>query len=65
MEGALVKQGSFLDAVRTVLAGFIGIRRRADHEGARVSPVHVIVVAVALAAAFILTLVTVVRIVAG
>jgi hypothetical protein len=60
-----VQRGSFRDAVKTVLAGFIGIRRRADHEGARVSPVHVIVIAVALVAIFIFTLVMVVRIVTG
>jgi hypothetical protein len=62
---AAVQRGSFRDAVKTVLAGLIGIRRRADHEGARVNPVHVIVVAVALVAIFIFTLVMVVRLVTG
>jgi hypothetical protein len=62
---AAVKRTSLADAVRTVLAGLIGIRRRADHEGARVSPVLLIVVAVALVALFVLTLVAVVRIVTG
>ncbi len=52
-------------AVKTVLSGMIGIRRKSDHESARINPVHVIVAGVALAALFVLTLVTIVRIVAG
>ena len=62
MEGGL-KQASFLDAVKTVLSGFVGIRRKADHERASVDPVHVIIAAVVLVVLFIFTLVTVVRIV--
>lgn len=54
-----------IDTVRTVLAGMIGIRRKAAHERQPVNPVHVIVAGVALAALFVLTLVTVVRIVTG
>jgi hypothetical protein len=54
-----------IDAVRTVLAGMIGIRRKADHERLPLNPVHVIVAGVVLAALFVLTLVTVVRIVSG
>ncbi len=52
-------------AVKTVLSGMIGIRRKADHESERINPVHVIVAGVVLAALFVLTLVTLVRIVAG
>ncbi len=52
-------------ALKTVLSGMIGIRRKADHESQRVNPVHVIVAGVALAALFVLTLVTIVRFVAG
>jgi hypothetical protein len=62
---AAVQRSSLRDAVKTVLAGFIGIRRRADHEGARVSPVHVVVIAVVLVVLFIFALITVVRIVTG
>ena len=62
MEGGL-KQASFLDAVKTVLSGFVGIRGKADHERASVDPVHVIIAAVVLVVLFIFTLVTVVRIV--
>ncbi|HSG77065.1 MAG TPA: DUF2970 domain-containing protein [Burkholderiales bacterium] len=52
-------------AVKTVLSGMIGIRRKADHESQRIDPVHVIVAGVALAALLVFTLVTIVRIVAG
>ncbi len=52
-------------AVKTVLSGMIGIRRKADHESERINPVHLIVAGVVLAALFVLTLVTLVRIVAG
>ena len=60
---AVVKRTSFLDTVRTVLWGMIGIRRKADHEKAPLNPVHLIIVAVIAVVLFILTLVTVVRIV--
>jgi hypothetical protein len=46
-----------------VLYGLIGIRRKADHEGVRISPLQVIVAAIVLVALFIFTLVTIVRIV--
>ena len=62
MEEAM-KQASFLDTVKTVLAGFIGIRRRSDHEAARIRPVHVVVIAVVFVVLFILTLRTIVGIV--
>jgi hypothetical protein len=52
-------------AVRTVLSGLIGIRRKSDHDSQRINPVHVIVAGVVLAALFVFTLVTIVRIVAG
>jgi hypothetical protein len=62
MEG-IMKQASFLDTVKTVLSGFIGIRRKAAHEEIRLNPVHVIIVAVTLVAVFVFTLMTIVRIV--
>lgn len=64
MEEAM-KQASFFDTVKTVLAGFIGIRRRSDHDAARIRPVHVIVIAVVFVVLFILTLRTIVGIVTG
>jgi hypothetical protein len=61
----VVKQASFLDTVKTVLSGFIGVRRKADHERARLNPVHVIVIAVLLVVLFVFTLRTIVRIAIG
>ena len=62
MEGAL-KRASFLDVVKTVLSGFIGIRRKADHEKASLNPVHLIIAAIVFMLLFIFTLLAVVRIV--
>ena len=58
-----MKQASFLDVLKTVLSAFIGVRRKAAHEQAKISPLHVIIVAVVCVAVFVLTLVTIVRIV--
>ena len=58
-----VKQASFLDAVKTVLSGAIGIRRKSAHEHARINPVHIVVIAIVFVVLFILTIVTIVRIV--
>jgi len=52
-----------METVKTVLSGAIGIRRRSDAEGAKLNPVHVIMTAIVAVALFILTLVTIVRIV--
>ena len=49
--------------MKTVLSGLIGIRRKSAHEQAKISPLHVIAVAVVAVALFVLTLVTIVRIV--
>ena len=56
---------SFFHAIKTVLAGMIGIRRREDHERAPLNPVHVVVAAVVLVAMLVLTLITIVRFVVG
>ena len=52
-----------METIKTVLSGFIGVRRKADHERAPLNPVHLVIAAVALVAVFIFTLLTVVRIV--
>jgi hypothetical protein len=52
-------------AVKTVLSGLVGIRRKADHESERLNPVHVIVAGVTLVVLFVFTLLTIVRIVTG
>jgi len=62
---AAVSGGSFLDTLKTVLAGAVGIRRRAEHERAQINPVHLVIAAVLFVLLFIGTLVTIVRIVAG
>ncbi len=54
-----------MDAVKTVLAGIIGIRRKSDHERAPLNPVHVIVAAVVFVVLFIFTLLAIVRVVTG
>jgi len=58
-----MKQASFLDTLKTVLSGFIGVRRKSAHEQAKINPVHVILVAVGGVVLFVVTLVTIVRIV--
>jgi hypothetical protein len=62
---AVAGKVSFLGTVKTVLAGAIGIRRRADHESAPLKPAHLIIAAVIFVLLFIFTLLTIVRIVLG
>jgi hypothetical protein len=52
-----------MHTIRTVLLGFLGVRRKADHESAPLNPLHVVFAAITLVIAFIVTLVTIVRIV--
>jgi hypothetical protein len=60
---SVVHKASFLDTVKTVLAGAIGIRRKDDHERAPVNPVHLVIAAVIFVVLFIFTLLTIVKIV--
>jgi hypothetical protein len=62
MEVAM-RKSSFLDTMKTVIAGAIGIRRKQDHERAPVNPVHLVIAAVIFAVLFIFTLLTIVKIV--
>ena len=55
------RPASALDVAKTVLSGLVGIRRKADHERVRIRPWQVVVAGIALAALFVLTLVTIVR----
>jgi hypothetical protein len=57
------KRSSFLDTVKTVFSGAIGIRRKSDHERAPLNPVHLVIAAVIFVVLFIFTLLTIVRIV--
>jgi hypothetical protein len=58
-----MKRASFLDTVKTVLFAAIGVRKRTEHEKARLDPVHLIIAAVLFVVLFIFTIRTVVRIV--
>jgi len=60
---SVVHKASFLDTVKTVLAGAIGIRRKDDHERAPLNPVHLVIAAVIFVVLFIFTLLTIVKIV--
>lgn len=67
MESAAAKSGSFLGVLKTVAAGFLGVRRRQEHENQTASiPVwQVIAAAVIGVAVFVATLIVVVRVVVG
>ena len=52
-----------IDTLKTVLWGAIGIRRLSSHDQAKINPAHVIVMGLIGAVLFVLTLVTVVRVV--
>jgi hypothetical protein len=56
----VMKHASFLDTLKTVLFAFLGVRRRADHERARLNPLHLIIIAVLFVVLFVLTLRTIV-----
>jgi Protein of unknown function (DUF2970) len=61
----VIQKASFLDTLKTVLSGAIGIRRKADHERAPLNPLHLVVAAVGVVVLFIITLLTIVRFVLG
>ena len=68
LKDAAARKASFLDTAKAVAWSFFGVRGRRAHEKefAKLNPVHVIVVGVILAVAFVLTLVAIVRfVVAG
>jgi len=54
-----------METVKTVLSGFMGIRRKADHERAPLKPVHLVIAAFVFVLLFIFTLLAIVRIVLG
>jgi hypothetical protein len=53
---AIMKRASFLDTVKTVLYGAIGVRRRADHERAQLRPGYLVLAAILFLVLFVLTL---------
>lgn len=62
MQGAM-RKSTFLDTMKTVFAGALGVRRKADHERAPVNPLHLVIAAVIFVVLFIGTLLTIVKIV--
>ena len=56
-----------VDTLKTVLAGMLGVRARADHEreSASLKPLHVIIAAVVVVVLFVLTLLAIARFVVG
>jgi hypothetical protein len=52
-----------MQAIKTVLYGAIGIRRKADHERARIHPAQIIIAAIVFVVLFILTIRTIVHLV--
>jgi len=54
-----------MHTLKTVLFGFMGVRRKADHEKTELNPLHVVLAGITLVVLFVLTLVTIVKIVTG
>lgn len=50
------REASALDTAQAVLAAFLGIRRRADHDAIRFNPVHLLAAGVVGAGALVVTL---------
>ena len=52
-----------MQAIKTVLYGFVGVRRKSDHERARIHPAQIIVAAILFVVLFIFAIRTVVHLV--
>ena len=50
-----------VELLKTVLFGAIGVRRKADHDAARIRPVHLVIAAIVFVVLFILVLRTIVH----
>ena len=61
------RKGTFMDTVRAVAWGFMGLRRNADYQKdiAKLNPLHLIAVGVGMAFVFVLVLILLVNWVAG
>lgn len=66
-EAAHQRKGSFIDTVKAVSWGFLGVRRNADYQKdiAKLNPLHLIAVGVGMAFLFVLALIVLVNWVAG
>ena len=60
---SLMRQASFLETLKAVASGFIGVRKRADAERVRFNPRHLIILAVIGVVLFIFAIRTLVRLV--
>lgn len=60
-------KAGFVQSIKAVAWSFFGVRRRKDHEAdvSNLNPVHVVIAGVGMAVIFVLTLVTIVRLVVG
>jgi len=67
MESAAGRTGSFLNVLKTIGAGFLGVRRREEHDRqmAAIPAWQVIIAGMLGAAIFVATLIVVVRVVVG
>lgn len=61
--GNAPRKATFIEVLQMVLSAFLGIRKRAEHEKLEVAPLQVIVVGVMAAAGFVVTVLSVVRLV--
>nr|WP_137922027.1 DUF2970 domain-containing protein [Hydrogenophaga sp. 2FB] len=61
------RKGTFMDTVRAVAWGFLGIRRNADYQKdiSKLNPLHLMAVGVGMALLFVLVLILVVNWVVG
>lgn len=61
------RKGSLVGTVKAVLWGFLGVRRNVDYQDdiAKLNPLHLVVVGLAMALLFVFSLIFVVRWVVG
>ena len=57
------RKGSLIGTVKAVLWGFLGVRRNAEYQDdiAKLNPVHLVVVGLAMALVFVFSLILIVR----
>ncbi len=60
---SLKRRAGSWDVVRTVLSGFFGVRRRAQHESVKLAPAQIIVAGLVAAALFVASLVLLVSLI--
>ena len=59
------EKATLLQAFRTVFSAFLGVRKRDDHEKLRITPLQLVLTGLVAAALFVITVVTIVRLVTG